>query len=603
MSVSRALLFVTSLTLATAASAALELPSTVTAEATSAAGAVVHYSAAGSGGEDDENGRPSQHVTCAPASGSTFAIGSTTVTCTSGQESGTFTVQVVDTTGPVLSLPSPIHTQQTTVHYSASATDAVDGNVAVSCAPASGSTFPAGTTSVQCSTSDTRGNTSAGSFTVTVTEPPAPPPPPVLPNDITREATGPDGAVVTYSTSGSGEDDENGRPSTSANCSPASGAKFPLGETTVQCTGGSFKVKIVDTTAPALDLPRDFSVAGTDSGATVTYTAKAKDLVDGDVAVSCSPASGTTFAAGATNVQCTSSDSRGNAAAGSFVVTVLVQPPPPPVLNDITREATGPNGAVVNYTAAGTGDDENGRPTQSATCSPVSGSTFPLGETQVTCSNGGAFKVTIVDTTAPALLLPGNIVTQDPVVTYTASAQDLVDGSVLLTCTPSSGSTFPLGTTVVQCSASDTRGNAASGSFTVTVQDSTQPDTEAPTFVSISASPDVLKPPNGKLVTVTVTASVIDNLDDAPLVRVFAIAANESIGAGDWEITGPMTVDLRAERDAHGEGRVYTISVEAIDAAGNRSTANVSVVVPHDSGSTSAPGTAEPTKKRRAARG
>jgi hypothetical protein len=422
---------------------------------------------------------------------------------------------------------------------------------------------------------------------------------------MTVEATSAAGAVVHFSASGNGPDDENGRPTTSANCAPASGAKFPLGTTTVQCSGGSFQVHVVDTTAPALSLPRDFSVPGSSSGATVTYAASATDIVDGSVAVACSPASGSTFPTGTTTVACSAGDSRQNSASGNFTVTVLAQPPPPPVLPDLTREATGPHGAVVTFSAAGTGaDDENGRPNGNATCAPASGSTFPLGETAVQCSNGGKFKVTIVDTTAPALLLPGNVVTQDPVVSYTASAQDLVDGNVGITCTPPSGSTFATGTTLVQCAASDTRGNAAVGSFTVTVQQQNPTDTEAPTIVSITATPDVLHPPNGKLADVMLTVQVIDNVDQTPFVNIFDVTANEAIDANDWNVTAPLTVQLRAERDPHGEGRVYTVHVEAIDDAGNRSTSTVTVTVPHDSSpSTTQPVTTQPSKRRRSARG
>ena len=602
---SRALLYVCALAFATGAFA---LPSDMTVEATSSAGAVVHFNATGNG-DDDENGRPTTQIHCAPASGSQFPLGTTTVQCTGGS----FDVNVVDTSAPVLALPGDISvpgpSSGAAVTYNASAHDVVDGNAGVSCSPASGSVFPRGTTTVTCTSSDSRQNTSTGTFTVTVTEPPSDPPTnPHIPGDLTREATGPDGATVTYTATGGGPEDENGRPTGSANCTPASGSKFPLGTTHVQCDGGSFKIHVVDTTAPALSLPRDFSVPGTASGATVTYDASANDIVDGSVGVSCSPASGTSFPVGTTTVVCSASDSRQNAASGNFAVTVVAQPPddPPPTLDDITREATGPNGAVVTFTVPGNGnDDENGRPTGSgATCTPASGSTFPLGETQVQCTPGGTFKVTIVDTTAPALLLPGNIVTQDPVVTYTASAQDLVDGSVAITCTPSSGSTFPDGTTVVQCSAADTRGNSASGSFTVTVEQPDPTDTEAPTIVSITASPDVLKPPNGKLTGVTLTVEVIDNVDQTPFVNIYDVTANEAIDDDDWNVTAPLTVQLRAERDPHGEGRVYTVHVEAIDDAGNRSTSTVTVTVPHDSGpSTSQPVTTQPAKKRRSARG
>lgn len=53
--------------------------------------------------------------------------------------------------------------------WTASATDAVAGNVAVTCTPASGSTFPIGTTSVTCSATDPSNNTATGQFDVTVT--------------------------------------------------------------------------------------------------------------------------------------------------------------------------------------------------------------------------------------------------------------------------------------------------------------------------------------------------------------------------------------------------------------------------------------------------
>jgi hypothetical protein len=80
---------------------------------------------------------------------------------------------LVDTTPPVLNLPGNITVDATsplgaTVNYSASATDAVDGAVPVSCAPPSGSTFVIGTTTVLCTATDAAGNPATGSFTVLV---------------------------------------------------------------------------------------------------------------------------------------------------------------------------------------------------------------------------------------------------------------------------------------------------------------------------------------------------------------------------------------------------------------------------------------------------
>ena len=67
-------------------------------------------------------------------------------------------------------------------------------------------------------------------------------------------------------------------------------------------------------------------------GAAVTFTASATDQVDGDVPVSCTPASGATFPVGATEVACRAEDAAGNVATGGFTVTVTPEPttPAPP---------------------------------------------------------------------------------------------------------------------------------------------------------------------------------------------------------------------------------------------------------------------------------
>lgn len=438
-----------------------------------------------------------------------------------------------------------------------------------------------------------------------------------LPADITAEATQPGGAIVSYNAGVEGTpEDENGRPTVAAACSPASGALFPIGETTVQCSGsdgshGAFHVRVVDSSGPHLQLPRDFSLYAADStAAIVTYDASASDSVDGSVSVQCAPASGSRFPIGTTHVTCSAADSRGNASSGSFDITVVPQttppPPPPPTEQSVTVEATGPDGAVVTFSSSNNGpDDFNGRP--AGACSAASGTTFPLGTTDVVCSDF-ILHITVVDTTAPALSLPGNLTqaatgANGAQVTFNATATDLVDGSVAVSCSPASGSTFAIGATTVQCSATDAHSNSAGGSFVVQITGgSGGSDTAAPDFLSISATPDILAPPNKQMVPVTVTASVHDDTDPNPLVRIFAVTSNENISPADYEITGLLTVKLRADRDGNGNGRVYTIHVEAIDSVGNRGTATVTVSVTHDQGNTSNV-TAPPPTKRRSVRG
>lgn len=55
------------------------------------------------------------------------------------------------------------------------------------------------------------------------------------------------------------------------------------------------------------------------------------------------------------------------------------------------------------------------------------------------------------------------------VVTWAAHASDIVDGEVVVTCSPRSGSRLPVGATLVRCSAADRAGNLGSMSFAVHV--------------------------------------------------------------------------------------------------------------------------------------
>ena len=82
----------------------LHLPANITAEATSAAGAIVTFTATATDARD-----PQTDAICAPASGSQFAFGATTVTCSSTNSrnktaTGSFIVTVVDTTAPFVSV-------------------------------------------------------------------------------------------------------------------------------------------------------------------------------------------------------------------------------------------------------------------------------------------------------------------------------------------------------------------------------------------------------------------------------------------------------------------------------------------------------------------
>jgi hypothetical protein len=115
----------------------------------------------------------------------------------------------------------------------------------------------------------------------------------------------------------------------------------------------------------------------------VSYAATVSDVVDGSLAVSCSPASGSLFPLGDTRVECSASDSRGNSATGQFFVTV--HDTTPPVLNlpsGLVAEATGPAGVAVDWMATATDLVDLA---VDLVCDPPSGATFPIGTTPVNC--------------------------------------------------------------------------------------------------------------------------------------------------------------------------------------------------------------------------
>ncbi|HET6283148.1 MAG TPA: PxKF domain-containing protein, partial [Polyangia bacterium] len=156
----------------------------------------------------------------------------------------------------------------------------------------------------------------------------------MLPGNIVASAVGPSGVAVTYVVSA--HDDQD--PNPSVTCAPASGTVFALGVTIVTCSAtdasrnissADFTVTVRDTTAPAFgSLPAPIAYATSTSGVAVSYTnPPASDAVDGARPVSCSPASGSTFAPGSTTVFCTARDLQGNGATASFVVKVTYQAP------------------------------------------------------------------------------------------------------------------------------------------------------------------------------------------------------------------------------------------------------------------------------------
>jgi len=195
-------------------------------------------------------------------------------------------------------------------------------------------------------------------------------------------------------------------------------------------------------------------------------------------------------------------------------------------------------------------------------------------------------EVTVVDNLDPVpdtAVLPTVTGQCSATITTYPTATDNCAGTIIGTTTDPLTYTNQ-GTYTVTWAFDDGNGNIAVQEQTVIVKDTT-----APSITNISANPNTLWPPNHKMVAVTVSVEAEDNCDAAPKSKITAVASNEPInGLGDgdtgpdWEITGDLTLNLRAERSGKGDGRIYTITFQCSDAVGNTTTGTVTVIVPKD---------------------
>jgi len=108
-----------------------------------------------------------------------------------------------------------------------------------------------------------------------------------------------------------------------------------------------------------------------------------------------------------------------------------------------------------------------------------------------------------------------------------------------------------------------------------------------PSILGVSAAPNVLWPPDHKLVRVVINYTVADSCDSAPVCSL-KVGSSDGEGGGsgntspDWQVIDAHDVNLRAERAGAGDGRIYTITVTCTDKLGLSSSATTTVTVPHD---------------------
>lgn len=148
------------------------------------------------------------------------------------------------------------------------------------------------------------------------------------------------------------------------------------------------------------------------------------------------------------------------------------------------------------------------------------------------------------------------------------TANDDVDGSVAVNCSPTSGSAFSYGLTAVLCNATDLASNVANASFNVTVQDTIAPTATSVVIVSNNASTSLAKegdvitlsfttsePVNTPAVTIAGKTATVTNVSGNDYTAIYTLTAAETQGVAaialDFsDIVGNSATQITATTDS-----------------------------------------------------
>ncbi|MFZ1515029.1 MAG: HYR domain-containing protein [Saprospiraceae bacterium] len=302
------------------------------------------------------------------------------------------------------------------------------------------------------------------------------------------------------------------------------------------------------------------------------------------------------FPVGVTTVTYTATDINGNSTTCSFTVTIVDNQPP--IISNCPTNI-GPLGNDPGLCGRTVSWNE---PTASDNCPGVmltttppnaNGSFFPVGvPTLVTykaTDAGGlmttcSFTVTIIDSEAPQITCPANIVVSNTtglcsaVVNYTAPiGTDNCPGSVtVLQSGLASGSSFPVGVSTIVYKVTDVPGAMATCSFTVTVNDTELPVISCPSNISVPNDANLCS------AVVTYTAPVgTDNCPAPNTVQTAGLASGATFPVG-------VTTNTFKVTDASGNTATCSFTVTVTDAQAPQITCPSPIVKSNDPGLCSA---------------
>lgn len=406
-----------------------------------------------------------------------------------------------------------------------------------------------------------------------------------LPLDSMQEATGPGGAVVTYTVTAT----DAGDPNPTFACSPASGTLFPLGDTVVNCSAsdavgntssGAFTVTVVDMTPPTITAPgpvtREATAEFTPIADVPLGTPTTSDLVGIALVENNAPA---TFGVGETSFTWTVTDTSGNTASADQLVTIVDTTAP--IITapaDVTKEATL---VLTPLTAAELGDASASDLVGVVSLTNDGLPGYPVGNTTVTWTARDAAGneasdtqlVTVTDTTPPVFNVmdgaefnfeatlppnpPGADVNLGSAVTATDKGELIpvtctVDGTSPLVVLPA---TLPAGNYDITCTASDGSTVAISIGIFVNVQDLVAPVLTVP-GADVMADADPLT--GTAEVTYIVTAT--DIIDPDPEV-ICTPASGSAFPVGTTTVTCTASDD---GPNALGQPNVTTATFDVV---------------------------------------
>ncbi len=309
-----------------------------------------------------------------------------------------------------------------------------------------------------------------------------------------------------------------------------------------------------------------------------------------------------TFGAGSHTITLKVSDPCGDSAEDSVVVSVVGDTTPPTI--------TGP----TTVTGGGSGNcetivpDLRGLVVVSDNCTPTSALVITQNPAPGTVLGSGQYTITVTVTDAAgnsascsSAITVGDskppVITRAPQCVTVSTGRDC-EGEVpnlkgqisakdnctpakalIVTQSPAAGTLLPKGEHLVIVTVTDAAGNSTSKSVNLRIADRT-----APKIHSVTATPDVLSPADGKPVRVHVAVVATDNCDAAPVSKIVKVLCDERTDNGDIKILDDLSVRLAASRNSRGDGRVYRIVVLCRDSSGNCTFDSVTVRVPRSSG-------------------